>query len=79
MYPAWRDSDEVDARETYDRSDRDIVSGTPVFVGIRVPFQTLLDHLSAGQPVSEFFDSSPLLRRSGPSPRWKARGVASDP
>jgi uncharacterized protein (DUF433 family) len=31
-------------------SDLDIMGGTPVFVGIRVPLATLLDYLEAGQP-----------------------------
>ncbi|HEY8181250.1 MAG TPA: DUF433 domain-containing protein [Thermoanaerobaculia bacterium] len=42
-------------------SDPDIMSGTPVFVGTGVPFPTLLDHLKAGQPVSEFFDNFPTV------------------
>jgi uncharacterized protein (DUF433 family) len=29
-------------------SDPEIMGGTPVFVGTRVPFQTLLDYLEAG-------------------------------
>lgn len=35
-------------------SDPEIMSGTPGFVGTRVPFQTLLDYLEAGHPLSEF-------------------------
>ena len=30
-------------------SDPEVMSGTPVFVGTRVPFQTLIDYLGAGQ------------------------------
>ena len=37
-------------------SDPDIMSGTPVFVGTRVPFQTLIDYIEAGQPLSEFLE-----------------------
>ena len=33
-------------------SDPEIMGGTPVFVGTRVPFQTLLDYLEAGQPLA---------------------------
>ena len=40
-------------------SDPEIMSGTPVFVGTRVPFQTLLDYLEAGQPLSEFLRGFP--------------------
>ena len=31
-------------------SDPDVMGGAPVFVGTRVPFQTLLDYLEAGDP-----------------------------
>ena len=44
-------------------SDPEIMSGTPVFVGTRVPFQTLLDYLEAGQPLSEFLDDFPTVSR----------------
>ena len=43
--------------------DPDIMSGTPVFVGTRVPFQTLLDYLEAGQPLAEFLDDFPTVSR----------------
>jgi len=45
------------------RSDIDIMDGTPVFVGTRVPFQTLLDYLEAGQPLAEFLDDFPTVSR----------------
>ena len=32
-------------------SDPDILGGTPVFVGTRVPIKTLLDYLEAGDPL----------------------------
>ncbi len=44
-------------------SDPEILSGTPVFVGARVPFQTLLDYLEAGQPLSEFLEDFPTVSR----------------
>ena len=40
-------------------SDPDILGGTPVFVGTRVPFQTLLDYLEAGDPLAEFLEDFP--------------------
>lgn len=43
--------------------DPDILSGTPVFVGTRVPFQTLLDYLEAGDPLDEFLDDFPTVTR----------------
>jgi uncharacterized protein (DUF433 family) len=44
-------------------SDPDIMDGTPVFVGTRVPFQTLLDYLESGDPLSEFLDDFPTVSR----------------
>ena len=44
-------------------SDPDILGGTPVFVGTRVPFQTLLDYLEAGDPLDEFLDDFPTVTR----------------
>ncbi|MBI3493812.1 MAG: DUF433 domain-containing protein [Acidobacteria bacterium] len=44
-------------------SDPEIMSGTPVFVGTRVPFQTLLDYFEAGQPLSEFLDDFPTVSK----------------
>ncbi|MGI8687186.1 MAG: DUF433 domain-containing protein [Thermomicrobiales bacterium] len=43
--------------------DDDILDGMPVFVGTRVPVQTLLDYLEAGQPLDEFLDDFPTVRR----------------
>lgn len=39
------------------------MGGTPVFVGTRVPFQTLLDYLEAGDPLGEFLDDFPSVSR----------------
>lgn len=44
-------------------SDPDILGGTPVFVGTRVPVQTLIDYLSGGQPLSEFLEDFPTVSR----------------
>ena len=44
-------------------SDPEILGGTPVFVGTRVPFQTLLDYLEAGDPLDEFLDDFPSVSR----------------
>ena len=44
-------------------SDPEIMGGTPVFVGTRVPFQTLLDYLEAGQPLSEFLEDFPTVSK----------------
>jgi uncharacterized protein (DUF433 family) len=44
-------------------SDPEIMGGTPVFVGTRVPLQTLLDYLEGGQPLSDFLDDFPTVSR----------------
>jgi uncharacterized protein (DUF433 family) len=44
-------------------SDPDILGGTPVFVGTRVPVRTLLDYLAAGDSLEEFLDHFPTVRR----------------
>ena len=46
--------------------DRDILGGTPVFRGTRVPFQALLDYLEAGQTIDEFLMIFPPFRRTPP-------------
>ena len=45
-------------------SDPEILGGTPVFLGTRVPVQTLLDYLEAGRPLAEFLDDFPTVSRS---------------
>ena len=45
-------------------SDPDILGGTPVFVGTRVPFQTLLDYLEGGDPLAEFLEDFPTVSRA---------------
>lgn len=42
-------------------SDPDILGGTPVFVGTRVPVRTLLDYLAAGDTLEEFLDHFPTV------------------
>jgi uncharacterized protein (DUF433 family) len=44
-------------------SDPDILGGTPVFIGTRVPIKTLFDYLEAGDSVDEFLDHFPSVRR----------------
>ncbi len=43
--------------------DPEILSGTPVFVGTRVPVYNLFDHLEAGDSLDKFFASFPSVRR----------------
>jgi uncharacterized protein (DUF433 family) len=43
--------------------DPQIVSGTPVFRGTRVPVSALLDNLSAGVSLNEFLENFPTVTR----------------
>ena len=40
-------------------SSPEIMGGTPVFAGTRVPVQTLLDYLEAGETIDDFLDGFP--------------------
>jgi len=41
----------------------DVMGGTPVFRGTRVPVQTLLDYLEAGESIDEFLAGFPSVSR----------------
>jgi uncharacterized protein (DUF433 family) len=41
----------------------DIMSGTPVFTGTRVPVQSLIDCLEAGESIDDFLDGFPTVSR----------------
>ena len=43
--------------------DAEILGGTPVFRGTRVPFQALLDYLEGGHTLDEFLDDFPTVSR----------------
>ena len=56
--------------------DPEIVSGTPVFAGTRVPIKNLFDYLKGGHDLAEFFEDFPSVSEE------QARGVlelAKDP
>jgi uncharacterized protein (DUF433 family) len=42
----------------------DILGGTPVFVGTRVPLQALVDYIRGGHPLSDFLDDFPTVSRT---------------
>ena len=44
-------------------SDPDILSGTVVFKGTRVPLQNLMDYLKGGYALDEFLDDFPTVTR----------------
>jgi uncharacterized protein (DUF433 family) len=41
----------------------EILSGTPVFVGTRVPVQTLIDYLEGGDRLDDFLQDFPTVSR----------------
>lgn len=44
-------------------SDSRILGGTPVFVGTRVPVQSLFDYLEGGETLDEFLRQFPSVKR----------------
>lgn len=44
-------------------SDPEILGGTPVFVGTRVPVRNLIDYLEGGDSLDEFLDNFPSVSR----------------
>jgi uncharacterized protein (DUF433 family) len=49
--------------ESVVESSPDILGGTPVFRGTRVPVATLFDYLAAGDPLERFLDHFPTVKR----------------
>jgi uncharacterized protein (DUF433 family) len=44
-------------------SDPEVLGGTPVFRGTRVPIKSLFDHLEAGDSIDDFLEGFPSVRR----------------
>ncbi len=44
-------------------SDPEVMGGTPVFTGTRVPVQNLVDYLEGGETIDEFLAGFPMVRR----------------
>lgn len=51
------------ATSTLVHRDPDILGGTPVFVGTRVPVRTLLDYLEGGDSLFDFLEDFPSVTR----------------
>ena len=51
------------AQEPLIQRDDNILGGTPVFAGTRVPVQTLFDYLEEGDTLDEFLDDFPTVTR----------------
>ena len=59
----------------------DILGGTPVFAGTRVPIQTLIEYLEGGESIDEFLKGFPTVTREQVIAfleEAKTRVVASD-
>jgi uncharacterized protein (DUF433 family) len=50
-------------RDPVIHSDPEILGGTPVFVGTRVPLKNLIDYLSAGDSLDDFLADFPSVSR----------------
>ncbi|MEQ1859151.1 MAG: DUF433 domain-containing protein [Chthoniobacteraceae bacterium] len=44
-------------------SDPEILGGTPVFAGTRVPLQNLIDSLEGGESIDDFLEGFPSVKR----------------
>ena len=44
-------------------SSPDVLGGTPVFAGTRVPVQTLVEYLEGGETIDDFLEGFPTVRR----------------
>jgi len=54
---------DVAALDAVVHSDPEILGGTPVFRGTRVPLKNLVDYLAAGDTLDEFLDHFPSVKR----------------
>lgn len=53
----------METKEQVVHSDPEIMGGTPVFVGTRVPVYNLFDYLEAGDSLEVFLDAFPSVTR----------------
>ena len=53
----------MSSRRDVVHSDPEILGGTPVFVGTRVPVQALIDYLEGGHPLADFLEDFPSVSR----------------
>jgi uncharacterized protein (DUF433 family) len=55
--------DHMTTLDTVVQVDPEILGGTPVFRGTRVPVKNLLDYLAAGDTLDQFLDDFPTVKR----------------
>ena len=65
---AWEKSIKVNGKKIFSiappiKSDKNVLSGTPVFEGTRIPVATLLDNLEIGVSLDEFLENFPTVKR----------------
>ncbi|MBH0198725.1 MAG: DUF433 domain-containing protein [Nitrospira sp.] len=53
----------IDERSSVVTTSADVLGGTPVFVGTRVPVQTLIEYLEGGDTVDDFLEGFPTVAR----------------
>lgn len=53
----------METRKPVVHSDPEILGGTPVFAGTRVPVRTLFDYLEGGETLDEFLRQFPSVKR----------------
>ena len=54
----------------------DILGGTPVFAGTRVPVRILLEHIEAGDSLDEFLENFPSVSREQAIDVWRSPIIA---
>lgn len=45
-------------------SSLQVMGGTPVFAGTRVPVQTLIDYIEGGETIDDFLDGFPTVKKT---------------
>jgi uncharacterized protein (DUF433 family) len=50
-------------QEEISHSNPEVLGGTPVFTGTRVPVRSLFDHLEVGESIDDFLEGFPSVRR----------------
>jgi len=67
-------------RESVIVSDPEILGGTPCFRGTRVPVDSLIDYLAAGDTLDEFLDNFPsVIREAAVAALEEAKAVLTSP
>ena len=64
------------AKSAVVHADPEIMGGTPVFIGTRVPLRALIDYLEGGPSLDEFLSSFPTVRREQAAAALEEAGEA---